>query len=214
MTSPTVRLRRRRRLLALASAGLALCVGVSVTSLAAWQQNIEVAGGNGNGGLIGSSLLKLELSLDGGNSWNTASVGTNGNLNFGTGASILTPGDTVYASVLLRAAIGSRGATVKLQGGTVSDTLIGALTYAARTGVLSPSCNAVSFSSVGSTLVGLGTALTAGSGSTDFTVPAATSSAPGSAVGICLAVALPSGVSSTLGGLTTSPLWRFDATSA
>ena len=46
MTSPTVQRRRRRRVLALATAGLALCIGVSVTSLAAWQQNINVTGGS------------------------------------------------------------------------------------------------------------------------------------------------------------------------
>ncbi|WP_375387472.1 hypothetical protein [uncultured Amnibacterium sp.] len=213
MPSPTVARRRRRRLLAVGTAGLALCIGVSVTSLAAWQQNVEIAGGS-NGGQLGSSLLKIELSLDGGTTWTAATVSSNGSLNFGSNASLLTPGDTVYASVLLRAAVGSRGADVKLSGGTVgSDVLLGALTYAARTGVVSADCKASTFASVGQTLVSPGSILSAGSGSTAFSVPAATSSAPGTAVGVCLAVSLPSGVASTVGGLTTSPVWRFDATS-
>jgi hypothetical protein len=213
MNSPTVQRRRRRRLLALATAGLALCIGVSVTSLAAWQQTINVAGGSGNGG-FGSSLLKIELSLDGGTTWTSATVNANGSLNFGSNASLLTPGDTVYASVLLRAAAGSRAADVTLQGGSVgSDALLGALTYAARLNVLSADCKAVTFSSVGSTLVNLGSSLSSGAPSS-FQVPApAAAGQPGDPVGICLAVSLPNGVASTLGGLTASPVWRFDATS-
>ena len=211
MTSPTVQRRRRRRVLALATAGLALCIGVSVTSLAAWQQNINVSSGTNS---IGSTLLKIELSLDGGGTWTTATVNSNGNLSFGSNASLLTPGDTVYASVLLRAAAGSRGANVSLSGGTVSDTLINVLTYAARSGIASANCTSSLFSTSGVSLVGPGSALTAGSGGTTFAVPAApSSSTAGTPVGVCLAVSLPSGVASTVGGLTTSPVWQFNATS-
>jgi hypothetical protein len=218
MTSPTVQLRRRRRLLALATAGLALCIGVSVTSLAAWQQNIQVTPGTGSNG-IGSSLLKIEISLDGGTHWNAATVDTNGRLAFSTNSALLTPGDTIYASVLLRAARGSRGADVKLSGGAVSDTLITALRYAARTGVLSAQCNKTTlptltdFMNAGNPLVGLDSVLSSGSGGTTFAVPAAPADTEGTAVGVCLAVTLPSGVPATLGGLTTSPVWQFDATS-
>jgi hypothetical protein len=208
MTSPTVQRRRRRRLLAIATAGLALCIGVSVTSLAAWQQNLNV--GSGTNG-IGSSLLKIELSTDGGTTWTTASVGSSGTVSFSGSPTLLTPGDTVYASVLLRAGIGSRGANVTLSGGTVSDALINVLTYAAKTGLAS--CDSSSFTGGGVSLVGLGSALTSGSGSTSFAVPAATSTAAGTPVGVCLAVNLPSGVASTVGGLTTSPVWQFNATS-
>ena len=213
MTSPTVQRRRRRRLLAVATAGLALCIGVSVTSLAAWQQSITVAGSDGNGG-FGSSLLKIELSLDGGTTWTAATVNANGRLNFGSNASLLTPGDTVYASVLLRAAAGSRGADVTLQGGTVgSDALLGALTYGARLGVVRADCNASSFPSAGQVLVNAGSVLSAAAPAS-FSVPTPTTTGqPGAAVGVCLAVSLPSGAYSALGGLTTSPLWRFDATS-
>jgi len=211
MPSPTVQRRRRRRLLAVASAGLALCIGVSVTSLAAWQQSLTVAADGGN--RIGSSLLKIELSLDGGGSWTSATVNGSGGLSFGSNASLLTPGDTVYASVLLRAATGSRGATVTLDGGSVTDALIGVLRYGARIGIASSSCNATGFPSVGNVLVATGSLLTAGSASSGFQVPAATATAPGASVGICLAVELPSTVQSTLGGLSTSPVWQFVATS-
>ena len=169
MTSPTVQRRRRRRVLALATAGLALCIGVSVTSLAAWQQNISVSGGANS---IGSSLLKIELSLDGGTTWTTATVNSNGNLGFSGSPTLLTPGDTVYASVLLRAAAGSRAATVTLSGGAVTGTLVNALTDTARSGVPLLSCNSTSFAGVGTTLVGLGTALTSGSGTTGFSLDA------------------------------------------
>ena len=210
MTSPTVQRRRRRRVLALATAGLALCIGVSVTSLAAWQQDIDVTSG-ANG--IGSSLLKIELSIDGGVNWTTASVSTSGTLSFSGTPTLLTPGDTVYASVLLRAAVGSRGANVALSGGAVTGTLISALTYAAKSNVPFLSCNANSFPNVGTALVNLNSALTSGSNGTTFSLPAATSSAPGTEVGVCLGISLPSGVATTLGGLSTSPVWAFNATS-
>ena len=208
MTPPKI---TRRRLLAVATAGLALCIGVSVTSLAAWQQNIQITPGTNS---IGSSLLKIELSLDGGTTWNTATVSSNGSLSFSGSPTLLTPGDTVYASVLLRAAAGSRGANVTLSGGALSDTLINALTYAARSGVPFASCNATSFASAGTTLVNAGSVLTAGSGSTAFGVPAApSSSTAGTPVGVCLGISLPSGVANTVGGLSTSPVWQFNATS-
>jgi hypothetical protein len=213
MASPTVQRRRRRRVLALATAGLALCIGVSVTSLAAWQQSIDVTANGGN--KVGSSLLKIELSLDGGGSWTTASVNGNGSLSFGSNASLLTPGDTVYASVLLRAAAGSRGASVTLDGGSVTDSLIGVLRYAAKIGVLSSDCTSTGFPNVGSVLVATGSLLTSGSSSSGFAVPAAPSSTvAGTPVGVCLAVSLPSGVASTVGGLNTSPVWQFVATSS
>jgi hypothetical protein len=211
MTSPTVQRRRRRRVLALATAGLALCIGISVTSLAAWQQNIEVSGGSNS---IGSSLLSIDLSLDGGAHWSTATVNSNGSLGFSGTPTLLTPGDTVYASVLLRASAGSRGATVKLSGGAVSDTLINALSYTAKSGVPLLSCNSTGFAGVGTTLVGLGTALTSGSGTTGFALdPAPSSTVAGTPVGVCLGITLPSGAANTLGGLSTSPVWQFNATS-
>ena len=211
MTSPTAQRRRRRRLLALASAGLALCIGVSVTSLAAWQQSINVVPDSGN--RIGSSLLRIELSLDGGTTWTTASVNGNGGLSFGSNASLLTPGDTVYASVLLRAAANSRGADVTLDGGSVTDTLIGVLRYGARIGVLQSQCNRTDFPSVGGVLVATDSLLTSGSSSAAFSLPAGSGGAPGAQVGVCLAVSLPNGVQSTVGGLTASPVWQFVATS-
>ncbi len=116
--------------------------------------------------------------------------------------------------MLLRASAGSRGATVKLSGGTVSDTLINALSYTAKSGVPLLSCNSTSFTGVGTTLVGLGTALTSGSGTTGFILdPAPSSTVPGDPVGVCLGITLLSGVANTLGGLSTSPVWQFNATS-
>ncbi len=206
------RARRRRR--ALAPLPAALTLGISVTSLAAWQQTVNVAGADNLGNPIGSTLLSIELSTDGGTTWTALSSGQNGQLNFGTNARLLAPGDSVYASVLLRAGVGSRGANVVLNGGSVgSDVLLGALTYGARTGVPSASCSAAGYSGAGTTPVGLGSALSSGSGSTAFAVPAATGSAPGTAVGICFALGLPLGVLNSVGGQSTSPVWHFVATS-
>lgn len=209
MTSPTVQRRRRRRVLALATAGLALCIGVSVTSLAAWQQQVTIATGADG---IGSSLLKLEISLDGTN-WSTATVNSNGNLSFTGNAALLTPGDTVYAGLLIRAAKGSRGADVTLKGGAVADALVNVLTYGAKSGVAWGNCTGTAWPSVGDTIVGLGSALTPGTGGTAFRVPAGTSNAAGTPVGVCLAITLPLGVPNVVGGLTTTPAWQFDATS-
>lgn len=211
-TSPTSRLRRRRRLLAVATAGLALCIGVSVTSLAAWQQNIHVAADGGD--KISSSLLKIELSLDGGTTWTTADITNSNTISFGSNAALLTPGDTVYASVLLRVAANSRPATVTLDGGSVTNTLIGVLRYGARLGVLKSDCNDTSFPTAGSVLVATGSLLTSGGGSPAFTLPAGAPGVAGTAKGVCLAVTLPSGVLSTVGGLDASPVWQFVATSA
>lgn len=211
MTSPTVQRRRRRRLLAIGTAGLALAIGISVTSLAAWQQQINV--GTANNG-IGSSLLSIQLSLDGGTTWTDATVSSNGSIGFDTDASLLTPGDTVYASVLLRAAVGSRGADVTLGGASIAaDVLLGALTYTASAGVTSAQCTTLSHPSVGQVLVATGSALSTGSGGTGFVVPAATANAAGTAVGVCLAVSLPTGVLSSIGGKNATPSWLFSATS-
>lgn len=211
MTSPTVQRRRRRRVLALATAGLALCIGVSVTSLAAWQQNINVTSGANS---IGASLLKIELSLDGGTTWTAVNVSGNNTISFAGNPSLLTPGDSTYASVLLRVAAGSRGANVTLNGGSVSDTLINVLRYSAKIGVTQANCTDSSYPNVGSVLVATNSLLTAGSSSSPFVLtPGSNATTPGDPIGVCLALALPSGVASTIGGLTTSPVWQFNATS-
>ncbi|RIX28279.1 hypothetical protein [Amnibacterium setariae] len=212
MTSPTAQRRRRRRLLALASAGLALCIGVSVTSLAAWQQSVNIAGDRGAG--VGSSLLDIELSLDGGGHWTSVTATSTGSLRFDTDASLLTPGDTVYASVLLRAAVNSRGAKVKLNGGSLtSATLLTVLRYAAKLNIGSADCKRTTFPSVGDVLVGADSLLST-SASAAFDVPAPTVVGdPGQPVGLCLAVSLPDTVSTVYGGLKATPVWRLDATS-
>jgi hypothetical protein len=212
MTSPTVQRRRRRRVLALATAGLALCIGVSVTSLAAWQQQINVTPG---ANAIGSSLLKIELSLDGGTTWNAVNVGSDNSIAFAGNPTLLTPGDTTYASVLLRVAAGSRGARVTLAGGSLSDVLVNVLRYSAKTGIAKADCNDTSYPSVGSVLVATNTLLTSGASSSPFVLdPGTTSTDAGPSVGICLAVSLPSGVSTALGGKFASPAWQFVATSS
>lgn len=207
---------RRRRLLGLASLGLALSVGVGVTSLAAWQQHQVLQGTNDQGNQFTSTFLALQLSLDGGQTWNDLAVSGTGStsVSFGTGAAALTPGDTVYASVLLRAKPGSRGADLALTGGSVgSNLLLGALTYAARFGVASADCTPVSFSSVGTALVNAGSALTTPA-TRGFRVPAApVGGGAGTEVGVCLAVALPNGVLPNVGNTSAQPTWQFDATS-
>jgi hypothetical protein len=212
MTSPTVQRRRRRRVLALATAGLALCIGVSVTSLAAWQQSINVTPG---ANAIGSSLLRIELSLDGGTSWNTVNVGSDNTIAFAGNPTLLTPGDTTYASVLLRAAAGSRGANVTLAGGSVSDVLVNVLRYSAKIGVARSDCSDANYPSAGSVLVATNTLLTSGASSAPFVLnPGPDATTPGLGVGVCLAVTLPLGVSPTLGGKAASPAWQFVATSS
>lgn len=214
MTSPTVQRRRRRRLLAVATAGLALCIGVSVTSLAAWQQNLDLQGGSG-GQDLKSSLLQIQLSLDGGSTWSDLGVQSNGSIDFGTNAALLTPGDTVYASVLLRAAAGSRAANVSLTGGSVvSNTLLSVLRYTARVGsaVAPANCQGPDISALGSALTSPGSLLSDG-GSQPFEVPAATANAPGAQVGLCFGVTLPVGVGTLFGNKTASPVWHLVATS-
>ncbi len=223
MRTTLITLLAGRRTLALLAGGLVLGVGAGATTLASWTDHESVWGGTGDtsttfggpGGGLSSSLFNMQQSVDDGAHYvDSPTVG--GQLTFSTGAAALSPGTTTYAYVLLRTVTGSVGGTVTLGGATIAgdSTLAGALEYAARTDVGShANCSASGFGGNGTVLVPAHTPLTTGSGSTTFHLAAATAAAPGTERGVCFAVSMPSGVSSTLSGRTMTPTWTFDALS-
>jgi hypothetical protein len=212
---------RRRRFLALAAGGLMLMTGATATTLAAWQDHEYVWGGIGDTGTTGltSTMFNVQQNTSTTDDSNfldhEVSAADLGQLNFSVNAGALTPGDTVFAFMQLRTVAGSRGGTLTLAPATStpSNALAAALTYGTQSGTTRASCTAAGFATNGTPLVPLGSPLAAGSGTTAFTLPAATASAPGAAVGLCFAVSLPAGTSRAVSGMTTLPVWHFDATS-
>ena len=74
-------------------------------------------------------------------------------------------------------------------------------------------CTAGGFATTGSELVATGSALTAGSGATTFSLAAGTPGNPGVDQTVCFRLELPSGASDTLMGETADLTWFFDAVS-
>ena len=211
---------KQRRGLALAAGGLVLAIGATVTTLAAWQDHEYVWSGTGDTNSTGLTSSTFDVqqntsAVDDANFVDHESATDLGQLNFSVNAGALTPGDTVYAFMQLRTVTGSRGGTLTLSPATAApaNALATALTYGSRSGATRADCTAAGYAGNGTVLVPVGSALTTGSGSTAFTLGAATGAAPGASVGLCFAVTLPAGTSRSVGGLTTQPVWHFDATS-
>jgi predicted ribosomally synthesized peptide with SipW-like signal peptide len=198
--------------------GLVLGVG-SAATLAAWTDTEWVWGGSGAGDNIATSVFELEQNTAGDTPvWVNEETAPGGQLSFGLGATDLTPGDTIYAHVQLRAAADSDAGTVTLDGAVdqvaPSDALFAALVYAANSGVTLANCNAAGFAT-GTTLVAAATPLTTGSGATSITVTAAPDAVtPGTPVDLCFAVTLPDiPANQALQGQEAQPAWAFQAIS-
>lgn len=199
---------RALRLRAVLASGLVFGVGAAVT-LASWTDS-EYASGS-----FQSSVFNTQSSVNGGAyADNSASPGATVTV---TGP--FAPGVSSYIPVLIQTTVNSVAGTAVLSGavlgGTDAATLGAALVY--RVVRSTASCNATAFTGSPVFVVGAaGTtrALTAGqeSGVTN-TLAAATSTAPGTAIGFCFEVTLPAGASNSLQGKTTTATWQFVTTS-
>lgn len=226
MPSLRALLPRQRRALAFAAVGLTLTVGAGVTTLAAWTDHEYVWGGLGdtnavpggtNGG-VATSQFNVQQSVDGGTTWTDQMATPGGQITFSATAAALSPGTTTYGYVQLRTVTKSVAGTLSLSPASfpypsTDAGLASTLTYGAKTGVSAANCSAGGYAGGGTALVADGSALTSGSGSTTFRLGAGTSSAPGTSVGICFAMTLPSSATTAVAGKTATPVWHFDAIS-
>ena len=109
---------RRNRKIAAIAAGI-LVVGVGATyTLASWTDSEWVWGGTNGAAGIGTSSFNIEQhtygTTDPANDWRDMDVADGGELQFSLAPLALTPGDTIYAPVSLRADETSIGGTVQL----------------------------------------------------------------------------------------------------
>lgn len=214
-----VRATRRNKIMAIAAAGTVLAAGIGITSLAAWTDTEWVNGGfNGTPG-VGTSAFEIEQNVTTGTTgWTNDLASPGGVVDFSALAQQLTPGDTVYGFVRLRATPDSVAGTENLVSDTAALTgLAQYLSYGAV--VLDPadgsSCTATTFGrGTATVLTAAGSALTA-SGGTSFVMAAGGGgTTPGVERTICFQLALPAtGVPDTAQGLTFSPIWHFAAQS-
>lgn len=214
-----VRSSRRNKIMAIAAAGTVLAAGVGITSLAAWTDNEWVNGGfNGIPG-IGTSTFEIEQNVTtGASGWTNDLASPGGTVDFSALATKLTPGDTVYGFVRLRATPASVAGTESLVSDTA--TLTGLAQYLKYGAVVldaadGSTCTATTFARAGATvLTTAGAALTT-NGSTTFALAAGGGgTTPGVERTVCFQLALPAtGVPDTAQGLTVSPIWHFAAQS-
>lgn len=218
---------RGQKFAAIAAALTVIGLG-AVTTLASWTDSEWVFGGlNGDPDLpgVGTSMFNVEQNTDPDiepNQWADEDTNPGGGLSFSPGALALTPGDSIYAPVALRAAAGSVDGTVLLQkavaaaGVTVSDqdhALWEAVQQRVAASETPFTCDSDAFSGSPTVIASgaLGTAQEAGSGQS---LPAgATDNDPGAPQYYCFELTLPSGSPDTLQGRTIAPAWEFAATS-
>lgn len=229
--------RTGRKIAAIAVGALVLGVGATYT-LASWTDSEWVWGGaTGGAPGIGTQMLEVEQSTDGGGNWNDEENNPGGALNFTAAALELTPGDTVYAPVSLRTKINSIGGDVTLQkavkaGGITTvdadDRLWNAVelsVYTSSAGT-APACEAGGFvvgdwtSVAGLSAVSLDTPATPTTGAQ--TLGAATAAAAGAPQHYCFVLHLPEDAQEqaeaevpaiNLMGRTIAPAWEFQAES-
>lgn len=228
MNTRTTRASTRRKVFALAAGGAALGLGVTAT-LAAWTDTEWVFGGDGTGGPgVGTSTFSVEQNTVApftADDWVNEPANPGGEIVFGPDAIDLTPGDSVYAAVALRAAPDSIAGTVELQAavpaaGIAVDDPAGLLFDALQVRVAASetafTCDATAFDA-GSTadLIADGPLASTGASATQ-----ALDAAAGNTQIYCFEISLPDPLTLAPGttiddymGLTAAPAWEFQAES-
>ena len=204
----------RQKALAIAAAGVILLSGVAATSMATWNDTEWVNGGvNGVPG-IGTSKFEVEQNVTTPvDAWTNDLASPGGVINFGTLASTLTPGDTVYGEVRLRTQVSSIGGTLTLKADTsVATGLASQLTYGAYLHTTAGSCTTALNFATGTQLVAPTAALNVNS-AVPFTLAGSVAGNPGVEKSVCFAITLPAGTSQSYMGLTVDPIWHFDGVS-
>ena len=225
--------RTRTKVFVVLAAGAVLGVGTTMT-LASWTDTEWAFGGTGaNVPGVGTSSFNVEQNaslpatagfLTGFSDHETAPGNT---IVFAPNALALTPGDTVYAPVALRAKASSVAGVLQLEaaqhvtgadvdaGAALWGALVLKVAYVTTTGAaVAPACDANSFAVTTPTYTALaltGTGLDAHPATGDTQAVAA---AAGSIVHYCFQVTLPAGSPATLQGRKVAPAWLFDATSS
>ncbi|MFB8892589.1 SipW-dependent-type signal peptide-containing protein [Microbacterium plantarum] len=229
MNTATTRGTTRRKVFAIAAGGAALGLGVTAT-LAAWTDTEWVFGGNGAGGPgVGTSTFSVEQNtvapFTTAGDWVNEPDNPGGEIVFGPDALDLTPGDTVYAAVALRAAPDSIAGDVELQaavpaaGVTTNDAaglLFDALNVRVATDSVAFTCDATAFAAgATATLIADGPLATTGGSASQSLVAEA-----GSTQVYCFEISLPDPLTLAPGttiddymGLTVAPAWEFQAES-
>lgn len=111
---------RRKKVRVVMASGLVLGVGAAVT-LAAWSDTVWGEGTFGTG----DSAFNIQASFDGGNKWDEFMTPDKaGPMDFGTEATGLMPGDSVYAMVGLKEQFDKMDAKVSLTKVTADDSVL------------------------------------------------------------------------------------------
>jgi predicted ribosomally synthesized peptide with SipW-like signal peptide len=234
MQSQTKRALDKRKVFAIVAGCAAIGIGATAT-LAAWTDSEWVFGGNGAGGPgIGTSTFEVQQNTNAAGGFPAASFtdeeeNPGGEIVFVADALNLTPGDSVYASVALRAAPGSVAGDVELQpavpavGITPDDPaglLFETLEVAIATDDSSYTCAASAFAG------GAGAPTVIGDGPLDSTggdplAPEPLEADAGSVQYYCFQITLPDPLPLTGGltiedfmGLSVAPAWEFAAISS
>lgn len=221
--------RTKKKIAAIAAGLLAVGIGATYT-LATWTDS-EWVWGKGSGANdpgVGTSSFNVQQDTTAAfanNAWTDKESNAGGGLTFTAGALSLTPGDSVYAPVALRADATSVSGTVTLQkavaalGATANDTG-GALwsaiqvqvktektSGAAPTSPCAAGASGFDNASWGTALAGVTTLDTSATGTQVL------DAAAGSVQHYCFKLTLPAGSPDTLQGRTIAPAWEFKAVS-
>jgi predicted ribosomally synthesized peptide with SipW-like signal peptide len=219
--------RLRSRLVAVLAGAGVVALGATAT-LASWTDTEWVLGrvsGGGAGGTdapVGTSVFEVQQSPDG-VTWSDRETRTTpGVVDFSPGALAISPGDAVYARVLLSTRADSVAGDVLLSAAESQGTP-GALWPAMRLRVVTASgsgaaCNAASFTSAQSAtwsyLVGQSAPVALATGAT---VEQRLAEKRGSVQAYCFELSLPGTTANrsdqSLMGQTIDPMWRFDGES-
>lgn len=202
---------RAQKIAAIAAAGVVLLGGATITSLAAWTDIEFVQGGVGDEPGISTSEFEVEQMVATDADWqNRETAPEAGVVDFGIGALTLTPGDTVYGWVQLRTAVGSLAGTLELMGATDDGDLFDALTYGVRIVPTTGDCDATGFDNSVTGVVDRGNGLGEDFDNT-FTLAANATEVKT----LCFEIVFSEDYADNeeLQGLTTTPVWHFDAES-
>ncbi|MBN9612204.1 MAG: acyl-CoA dehydrogenase [Actinobacteria bacterium] len=210
------------------AAGL-LAVGIGATyTLASWTDSEWVWGGAAGNPGVGTSTFNVQQDTTvafADTGWTDQSTNAGGSLVFTAGALSLTPGDSIYAPVALRASTTSVAGTVSLKaavaasGVTVNDTG-GALWSAIQvevktqrtTGGLAPT-SACAAGAAGFDNASWGAVAGVSSLASAASATQVLDAAAGSVQHYCFKLTLPAGSPSTLQGRTIAPAWEFSGVS-
>lgn len=224
----------RDKVLAITAAGIVLAVGTTVT-VAAWNDQEWVFGGNATGDGPGIGTSTFEVQQDASNPYVAPGTWADFEANPGDAllftpveALSLTPGETIYAPVALSTTTNSLGGTLVLQPAVAADGILvddtdGLLWDALVVNVRAietapdaapPPCSAAGFASYTSAIL-TNTDATPG---LDAGTPAegpTLDPARGNVVHYCFEITLPTTVAGEgdLMGRTVAPAWQFIGTS-